>query len=261
MERLLIVEDEKEIRETLQDILELAGYSVRTAKNGRDGYDEIVKDKPDLVLCDVNMPELSGFELLEAIRQRLRDEIIPPFLFLTAKVERQDIRYGMSLGADDYILKPFDHSNVLQIIRLRLDMRKKLLTANKTAPVETATAPVAPQQSASSNTLDKIALPCEDGLELISFDKIIRCQAERAYCTFHLTDNRKILVSKPMKEFEHALISNNFLKVHKSTIINISYIQKFVRGKNGHLIMTDDSTVPVSVRKREELMQILRPKA
>ncbi len=124
MEQLLIVEDEQGIRETLQDILELAGYQVLTAKNGKEGYESIITNDPDLVLCDVNMPELDGFELLGAINQRLSNEIVPPFIFLTAKVEKQDIRQGMGLGADDYILKPYEYSDVLRTVRLRLDKRK-----------------------------------------------------------------------------------------------------------------------------------------
>jgi len=121
MEKLLIVEDEKAIREILQELLEFSNYEVRTAKDGKDGYDQIIEYRPDLVLCDVNMPELDGFELLSSVNQRLADDSIPPFVFLTAKVEFQDVRRGMALGADDYILKPFDHMHILDIIRLRLD--------------------------------------------------------------------------------------------------------------------------------------------
>ena len=107
MERILIVEDEQGIRDTLKDVLELSGYHVMMACNGKQGYEKIMDAPPSLVLCDVNMPELGGFELLEMLNQRLKDELIPPFLFLTAKVEQEEMRYGMSLGADDYICKPF----------------------------------------------------------------------------------------------------------------------------------------------------------
>ena len=131
MEKLLIVEDEQDLREALQSILELAGYEVLTAKNGKDGYDAIMTHLPDLVLCDVNMPELDGFELLSAINQRLSEEIVPPFIFLTAKVTKNDVRRGMNLGADDYIVKPFEYTEVLTAIRLRLDKRKKLLKNGK----------------------------------------------------------------------------------------------------------------------------------
>ena len=247
MEQILIVEDEQGIRDTLQEILELAGYKVLIACNGKIGYDVIVEDEPDLVLCDVNMPELGGFELLEAVNQRFKDEVIPPFLFLTAKVEAESLRYGMSLGADDYIFKPFSASDILKTVRLRLDRRNQLLDQRPASKTESVIADA-----------NKLALPCNDGLELISFDKIIKCQADRAYCNFYLADKRKILVSKPMKDFEEVLSSKNFLKVHKSTIVNIKHIEKFVRGKAGYLLMSDGSSVNVSVRKKEELLHLLK---
>jgi len=246
MEKILVVEDEQGIRDTLQEILELAGYTVLIASDGKIGYDVIVENQPDLVLCDVNMPELGGFELLEAVNQRFKDEIIPPFLFLTAKVEVESLRYGMSLGADDYIFKPFATSDILKTVRLRLDRRNQLLDQRSAGKPDTIIADA-----------NKLALPCNDGLELISFDKIIKCQADRAYCNFYLADKRKILVSKPMKDFEEVLTSKNFLKVHKSTIVNIKHIEKFVRGKAGYLLMSDGSSVNVSVRKKEELMHLL----
>ena len=247
MEKILIVEDEQGIRDTLQEILELAGYEVLIAFNGKIGYDVILENQPDLVLCDVNMPELGGFELLEAVNQRFKDEIIPPFLFLTAKVEAEGLRYGMSLGADDYIFKPFSTSDILKTVRLRLDRRNQLLDQRPASKTESVIADA-----------NKLALPCNDGLELISFDKIIKCQADRAYCNFYLADKRKILVSKPMKDFEEVLSSKNFLKVHKSTIVNIMHIEKFVRGKAGYLLMSDGSSVNVSVRKKEELLHLLK---
>lgn len=240
MEDLLIVEDDKNIRDTLKDLLELSGYRVSTANNGQEGFDAIISNPPDLVLCDVNMPKIDGFELLSVINQRLKDKVIPPFIFLTAKVEKQNIRYGMSLGADDYILKPFDNNELMKVIRLRLDKRKKLIKPK-------------------IKTFDKLALPCSDGLELVSFDNIVKCQADRAYCTFSLIDGRTLLISKPMKEFEKILTSRHFFKTHKSTIINIKCIKKYIRGKNGSLLLTDGSHVPVSAGNKELLMKILRP--
>ncbi|MBL4703832.1 MAG: response regulator [Flavobacteriales bacterium] len=248
MEHILVIEDEVDIRESLQDILEMVGYRVTTAKNGKIGFDLIIDNQPDMVICDVNMPELDGFELLGAINQRLSSEVIPPFLFLTAKVEKQDIRYGMNLGADDYILKPFDHNELLSIIRLRLDKRNTLL--KKGEPTKAISKEV--------GTFEKIALPSSDGLELVHFDSIIKCEADRAYCTFYIHNASKILVSKPMKEFESILINKGFMKIHKSTIININYVDKYIRGKGGMLLMSDGSHVSVSVRKKEELMNLFK---
>lgn len=247
MERVLIVEDETGIRESLAEIFELSGYEVCTANNGKQGYASILEHKPDIVICDVDMPEWDGFELLTAIAQHMRDELVPPFLFLTAKVEPQDLRKGMSLGADDYIFKPFDYTDVLKSVRFRLDKRIKLLKNGD------AVSPVSEPLN-----FDKLALPCDEGLILISFDEIIKCQADRAYCSFHLSNGRSILVSKPMKEFEKLLLDHKFIKVHKSTIVNIRYARKYLRGKGGQLVMSDDSIVYVSVRKKEELMHVLR---
>ncbi len=247
MEKLLVVEDEKAIRETLQEILEMSGYEVITARNGKEGYKQIMDEKPDLVLCDVSMPEMDGFELLSAINQVMANEIVPPFVFLTAKVELKDVRRGMTLGADDYVLKPFDHMHVLEVIRLRLDKRKKLLQSNEPAVAVN-----------TMKNFDKLALPSEEGLELVPISDIVRCQADRAYCTFHLADGRRIVVSKSMKEFEDILIKNNFIKVHKSTIVNIQYANKYLRGKGGQLIMSDGSLVHVAVRKKDELMKALK---
>lgn len=247
MEQILIVEDDKNIRESLKDIFELSGYQVSTAGNGKLAFAAIMENCPDIVLCDVDMPVLSGFELLQALNQRMKDTAVPPFLFLTAKVEPGFLRKGMNLGADDYIFKPFDPYDVLNCVRLRLDKRSGML---KSGELE--------KQKFNNTGFEKLALPCDEGLILISFDEIIKCQADRAYCTFHLANGKSILVSKAMKEFEDLLLSNMFLKVHKSTIVNINFAKKYLRGKGGQLIMSDSSVVFVSVRRKEELMHVLR---
>lgn len=247
MEHVLIVEDEAGIRESLAEIFKLSGYEVSTANNGKEGYASILRHRPDLVICDVDMPEWDGFELLTTISQQLKEEVVPPFLFLTAKVEPQDLRKGMSLGADDYIFKPFDYTDVLKSARFRLDQRQKLMRNGE-----------ALSPTSEPLLFDKLALPCEEGLILISFDEIIKCQADRAYCSFHLNNGRSILVSKPMKEFEKLLLNHKFIKIHKSTIVNIKYAKKYLRGKGGQLVMSDDSVVYVSVRKKEELLHVLR---
>lgn len=250
MERVLIVEDEDNLRESLKEIFEFAGYNVSTAQDGKDGYDSIIADCPDLVICDVNMPRLDGFELLGAINEKMKDQIIPPFLFLTAKVELNDIQHGLHLGADDYIIKPFNNTQLLETVRMRLEKRRKLLESQSDNIQSVINHP--------NSFFNKIAIPSEEGLTLVPFDEIIKVEADRAYCKFFLTNNRKILVSKSMKEFEPSLLNRSFIRVHKSTIININFAEKYIRGKGGQLVMADGSFVPVSVRKKEDLMKIIR---
>lgn len=251
MTKILVIEDDQNIREVLQDILELAGYEVETSKNGKAGFEAFSMDRPDLVLCDVNMPDLNGFDLLSAINQRFQDEIIPPFLFLTANVEPENIRAGLNLGADDYITKPFDHREILQIINLRLYKRKKLISGTQTKSAATG-------KILQDKYFNKLALPSEEGLEIIPFENLIRVEADRAYSKFFLNDGRKIIVSKPMKEFEEKLISNNFFRVHKSSIVNLNYVEKYLNGKGGQLKMSDGSLIAVSVRKKKELMDLIK---
>ena len=251
MAKILVIEDEQNIREVLKDILDLAGYEVETASNGKEGYAAFVENRPNLVLCDVNMPDLNGFDLLSAINQKFSDEIIPPFLFLTANVESEDIRAGLNLGADDYITKPFDHREILQIIKLRLDKRKKILSGSSKLTQSK-------DFGLTDSNFNKIALPSDEGLEIVPFEKLIRVEADRAYCKFHLSDGRKIMVSKPMKEFEERLIANNFFKIHKSTIVNLDFAVKYLNGKGGQLKMSDGSLIAVSVRKKKELLDYFK---
>lgn len=110
---ILIVEDENDLRITLSEILEISGYDVSTAVDGIEGFEAIHELNPDLVLCDVNMPRMNGFELLISINQQLESSLIPKFIFLSARIQPEDSKYGIELGADAFITKPFDTSELL----------------------------------------------------------------------------------------------------------------------------------------------------
>ena len=119
MKRILVIEDNPEVRDNLCEILELAGYAVEEAPNGKDGAFKAKKTKPDLIICDVMMPELDGFGVLKILNKDPETFDIP-FIFLTAKTEMADLRKGMGLGADDYITKPFDDVELLEALEMRL---------------------------------------------------------------------------------------------------------------------------------------------
>ncbi|HEY8920661.1 MAG TPA: response regulator [Chitinophaga sp.] len=119
MQKILIIEDNPEIRENTQEILELAGYKVFSAENGKDGVEAALQHIPDLILCDITMPLLDGYGVLHMLRRNDQLQDIP-FIFLTAKTERSDFRKGMEMGADDYITKPFSGAELLTAIESRL---------------------------------------------------------------------------------------------------------------------------------------------
>lgn len=122
---VLIIEDNQDIREGTAEILELADYTVYTAENGKKGVELAVAHSPDIILCDIMMPELDGYGVLYMLNKNEQTAHIP-FIFLTAKAERTDMRKGMEMGADDYLTKPFDDMELLSAIESRLNKRENL---------------------------------------------------------------------------------------------------------------------------------------
>ena len=127
MKKILLIEDNLEVRENTEEILELAGYKVITAENGKKGVEAAQKNKVDLIICDIMMPELDGYGVLHILRKNSNTSSVP-FIFMTAKAEKSDFRKGMNLGADDYLTKPFDDTELLDAVETRLkksDVLKK----------------------------------------------------------------------------------------------------------------------------------------
>ncbi len=119
MKSVLVIDDNPDIRENTAEILDMAGYKTYTAENGKKGVDLALKEKPDVIVCDIMMPELDGYGVLHLLRKNPDAQHIP-FIFLTAKTERTDFRKGMEMGADDYITKPFEDIELLNAIEVRL---------------------------------------------------------------------------------------------------------------------------------------------
>lgn len=119
MKKILVIEDNADVRENLEEILELSGYDVLLAEDGTVGVEKALKETPDLILCDVMMPKLDGYGVLNILSKKSQTSNIP-FIFLTAKAEKTDFRRGMNLGADDYITKPFYKDELLSVIETRL---------------------------------------------------------------------------------------------------------------------------------------------
>jgi DNA-binding NarL/FixJ family response regulator len=119
MRRILVIEDEPEMRRNIVKLLRYHEYEPIEAENGRKGVELARRERPDLILCDVMMPELDGYEVLQALRQDAVLALIP-FVFLTAKGDKDDLRSGMNLGADDYLTKPVANADLAQTIEARL---------------------------------------------------------------------------------------------------------------------------------------------
>jgi DNA-binding NarL/FixJ family response regulator len=119
VKRILVIDDDSKLRQQCAELLRLEGYEVFEARNGRDGVERARRELPDLVLCDITMPEMNGHRVLEALRAEPRTAHLP-FIFLTGWNEQEDVRTGMNLGADDYLVKPVTPDELAAAVRARL---------------------------------------------------------------------------------------------------------------------------------------------
>jgi CRP-like cAMP-binding protein/CheY-like chemotaxis protein len=159
--KILVIEDNNDIRENIVEILELASYEVFDADNGKTGVDTALKQLPDIILCDIMMPELDGYGVLFMLGKN-PDTAAIPFIFLTAKAERMDLRKGMEMGADDYLTKPFDDMELLSAIETRLKKKEQ-------------------QQNLYSKSLDRLGTLISKNSGLTELKNIIKDRKSRQF--------------------------------------------------------------------------------
>jgi DNA-binding response OmpR family regulator len=133
-EKILVIEDNAEMRENICEILSMSGYLLFDAENGKEGVEIALAEVPNLILCDIMMPQLDGYSVLNRLSREETTSSIP-FIFLTAKADRSDMRKAMDLGADDYITKPFDNLDLINAVRSRLDKARRVSEASNKAPL------------------------------------------------------------------------------------------------------------------------------
>jgi len=126
MKKILIIEDNKIMRENTAELLQLMGYDTEVAENGKEGIDKAKTFIPNLIICDIMMPELDGYSVLHLLRKE-PETVSIPFIFLTAKTEKSDIRQGMNMGADDFLSKPFQDIDLLNAVEIRLKKQENLI--------------------------------------------------------------------------------------------------------------------------------------
>jgi two-component system, LytTR family, response regulator len=250
MIKALIVDDEKNSCEVLQLLLQESCPEVNVAgvaHSGADALALIQKLQPRLVFLDIEMPHMTGFQVLERLPS------ISFELIFTTSYDQYAIK-AFKFSALDYLLKPVDREElekavqkVAQKMNNRLPQQLDILLQKINQP---------------SIAVQRIALPTMQGLELVPVNTIISCSASNNYTEFDLSDKRKILVSRTLKEIEEMLEDYAFLRVHHSHLVNLNEITRYIKGEGGYLIMTDGSKVDVSRSRKELLMhklQLSRP--
>lgn len=244
MIKAIIVDDEEKSRITLKNLLlrHCPEVDVVDLCASVERAEEAIRvHSPGLVFLDIEMPFRNGFTLVENIPE-------PGFeVIFTTAFDQYAIR-AIRYSALDYLLKPVDVDE-LKIAIARAGKRKPSLHADQ---IELLMSALSLKRRAA-----KIAVPAFDGLQMIEVDRIVKCVADESYTHITLTTGAKITVSRILKEFEELLGDYNFMRVHNSSLINIIHVKKYVKGDGGYVIMSDDDTVEVARRKKNELLSRL----
>ena len=246
MLKAVIVEDEKRSRETLSGLLKLYCKNitiVAEADGMKSGIDAIYKHNPDVVFLDIQMPDGSGFNLLESF-----PEINFDIIFTTA-YDQFAIK-AIKFSALDYLLKPIFPDDLISAVK-KAESKRSMQSTRESIDVllENMKKPEAEPP--------KIVLSTSERINVVNIKDIIRCESDNYYTMFYFTDGKKLLISKTLKENEELLSEYNFIRPHKSHLVNVLYIKSFLKQDNGYIMMTDGSKVPVSRRKKEKIVEII----
>ena len=234
MFKILIVEDTLTIREEIHDILVMEGYTVFEAENGSIGFEIALKKHPDLIISDILMPKLNGFEMYKKLQNNKTTKLIP-LIFLSAKAEKSDIRAGMNLGAEDYLTKPIDVEDLLNTVKIKID--KKLLLAQETIDKTTTISAILQQQKKElDNYAQLISHELKTPLRNIS-DMLIWIREELAHpISSENSINSIELLEKKVERMELLLIKiEQYKNIRSSSFkknkINLNTIAKKVIAK------------------------------
>lgn len=241
----IIVDDEAKSRFMLQKLcetycedLEITGLAASVP----EAITMIDLEKPDIVFLDIRMPIKSGFALLEHY-----NEAIPFDVIFTTAYDQYALK-AFKFSAIDYLLKPISLDELIKAVekvkRIRgNDKRQERINHLK--------------EAISKEKIGKIALTTLDGFTFTNIDDIVRCEAEGNYTSVFLSDGSSLLITKTLKHYEEILTNHPFFRVHKSHLINLNYVRRFVKGKQGMVEMIDGGRVEVSQRKKDLLLEKL----
>jgi len=247
MIKAIIIDDEPYCCEILAAMLEECCPDMEViaiCNNGIEGLSSIRQLSPDLVFLDVEMPKMNGFAMLEQLSS------VNFHLIFTTSYDQYALK-AFRFSAIDYLLKPVDREELQKAVQ-------KVIQRSK-APLPQQLEILLQKIHQPTNSINKIALPTMEGLQMIPVDSIISCESDNNYTIFLLKNKKKIVVSSTLKEIEEMLEEHSFVRVHRSYLVNLNEIEKYLKGEGGYLVMSDGSTIDVSRTKKEVLLKKLLP--
>lgn len=241
---VVIIDDESGTRSLLKKMVKNSDYPLKIIGEGNnvsEGLKAIHEHEPDIVLLDIQMPDGSGFDLLDKVIQR-KFEVI----FVTAHQEFA-IR-AIKFSALDYILKPVEIAelnsaleNAIDTIQSKTDLSIKYETLLENI----------------KNDNKRIVISTKSAMYVLPVKEIVHCQSDRNYTYFFLNDGRKIFTSRTLKDYEDILCLPDFIRCHRSHLINLNYIERYDRRDGGTIILKDETEIPLSRLSRQRFMEVL----
>ena len=245
MIRAIIIDDEKTSRDALAGLLARYCPSVEVvdqADGYKTGINLIHKIMPELVFLDIQMPDGSGFQVLEDVK-----EINFDVIFTTA-FDQYAIK-AIKYSALDYLLKPIVPGDLISAIN-KVEQKKSSVEVNPSIKVLLDNIKTKAEPK-------KIILSTAEKIHIVEVDDIVRCESDDYYTRFFFKDGKTLLISKTLKEHEMLLGEQQFLRPHKSHLVNIKYISGFLKNDGGYIVLSDGSQIPVSRRKREKVVNVI----
>lgn len=231
-----IVDDEKDGRDYIALLMENEFPEINIefqASSVEEAYIYLIKSSPDILFLDVQLGDGTTFDLLSKL-----NDVHSQIIFITA-YENFAIQ-AIKNGATDYLLKPIKKMDFIIAVNKALDHIKKMQPSQPTLLKD-----------------NRIILSTLQGFKIVDIASIIRCEADSSYTTFYLTNKTKIMVSKTLHEFEPILLEQNFFRIHHKHLINIDHLQEYIKGRGGQVVMSDESVLDVSYRKKNDFLSTI----
>jgi two-component system LytT family response regulator len=241
----VIIDDEAAVRNTISTLLSENFPDIRimtSAGTIEKGYEAVIKYNPDLLFLDIELPDGNGFDLL-----RKFPLVSFKIIFITGHQEYA--LDAIKVSALDYILKPIDTDELRRAVEKAREVINQSEQQLKLQALN--------ENLQSNKVLKRIILHTSDHLQLVSVSDIIRAEADSNYTSFCLSDRRRILVSRTIKEFESLLSGSGLIRVHQSHLVNINYIDRFVKKDGGYLLLKDSTKIPVSPNLKKKVLQAI----
>jgi two-component system LytT family response regulator len=245
MMKAIIVDDEPLCCQSLQLLLEQNCPDVAIVgiyNNGLTALEVLRSQNVDLVFLDVEMPRMSGFEMLEALGS------ISFKLIFTTSYDKYALN-AFRVSAVDFLLKPIDRRELVEAVEKVRSTKNSVNNQQVELLLQKINQP--------SKPLMKIAMPSIEGLEMVPIENILYGESSDNYTYIFLKNNKKMLVTRSLKEMEELLEEHSFVRVHRSFLVNLNEVERYVRGDGGYVMMSDGKMIDVSRSKKEELLKRL----